>query len=426
MKRARWTTGRNLSGFVFAVLMSYSLHWGVNAAEKPIGDISMGMSRPKDPEGVKRRELSRSRVIELNQQIRPIFIGGDESATTPLPVSWWVEHCELREYAAKPEYRSRQQKGYEGPRRTSKNEPLTCEWTLNWQGSHLLLGEIDDAHLRLKSKDTAARYGLRGEITWAKMNERSKNAAAKPDDRSFDTGVYCRGFTIETPQKQQTFIQYYLFFGWNETDSPPTTDIGNHEADWICVEFELVPDGNAMKIDSALCHNHGRQVWVPRSVITFRDGRPVVYLERGTNEPWMWASPVGMVPGKIPDGAVANATFEATSVGDWQFGGESDDWSVVRQHEGKGPTLSVEGVTVIPDLRAPNNSGAFFVTSYAGWYGDDWHPGASVVVGVKTFAGFIPTGLKKVYVTVLHGAGCPRGPRYQWKMWFRDFEDPKP
>src|SRR5687768_3430880 len=62
----------------------------VTAAEKPIGDISLGMSRPKDPPGTTRRELPRDRVIELNRQIRPIFIAGDSSAKTPLPVSWWV------------------------------------------------------------------------------------------------------------------------------------------------------------------------------------------------------------------------------------------------------------------------------------------------------------------------------------------------
>jgi hypothetical protein len=362
-------------------------------------------------------ELKPSDQRYFLNQLAPVIVSGEPGAAPPLPVSWYVEHCQLRSYAHADKYFSRQQDGYKERVSDTGAEQLNTAKVLDRLRERRKTGV--DEHYRLNFKEARFRTGddPKDRMTWEVLRHRTV-AASMSEDIFVDTGVYGRACLISN---KTIFVQYFLLFGWNETDTPPTTDVGNHEGDWICISFAAdISDVRQPRIISAIFHNHGRQIFAERKALKFRDGEhPLVFLERGTNEPWPFAGKWGYVEGTVPDGITVNEVFKAKKVGDWSFGGEKDDWSVVREHEGKGPELIIKHVTVLePRVHVDTDKVVDFIRDFDGWYGDDWHPGFTVnTPAAKKTWGFIPRpGLRSHYVTVLSDASCPSGPLHQPKM----------
>ncbi|MFI4917444.1 MAG: hypothetical protein ACIAS6_13180 [Phycisphaerales bacterium JB060] len=150
---------------------------------------------------------------------------------------------------------------------------------------------------------------------------RKINAAGTGANPSSPAPIYGIVRKLRAEDGNQHFsVSYYWFHAWNETAAPE--DEGNHEGDWggidltVYVPFTAGKGADAAKAEivDAIYHEHGNPNRFRREALELVRGvRPVVYLERGTNE----AHPT-------PGGT-------ARYKGPWPV-----DFPVIREHRGNG------------------------------------------------------------------------------------------
>lgn len=204
-------------------------------------------------------------------------------------------------------------------------------------------------------------------------------------------------FWSPSPGRKYVMLQYYAFFPWNETSY--SGGVGNHEGDWMCVDFNVdITDPRNPSIHSAIYHNHGRQILVRTSSALRYDGaRPLVFLEKGTNEPWPNAGGRGFSGFPLAPNVMLNHRFECGDDG-WR----PNEHKIVREHRGNGPQVRNFVLLNLGERGEPMPGEVQrFVMRYPGTYGG-WSKGFNYVFG-------------------RYRATCPEGPVFQRTMWDRDF-----
>jgi len=197
-------------------------------------------------------------------------------------------------------------------------------------------------------------------------------------------------------------VKYFFFFDWNETAY--SGGHGNHQGDWMCVDFQVrapngpngVPSVDNARIEYALMHNHGRVLLVPRvNYYPVRgQGRgPLVVLERGTHEPWPNSGDRGRAG--WPRGVRATQTWDDGT-------GFKSEHKVVREHEVGDNSLKYPTHGSVVDLLTSDSRSAELVRSFAGKWGE--HAEDAEFLGWK-----------------LYDATNPRGPIDNKDMWERRF-----
>jgi hypothetical protein len=200
---------------------------------------------------------------------------------------------------------------------------------------------------------------------------------------------------VEQISESQAWLHYYAFLAWDETAF--SEGFGNHEGDWLCAQLLVNLQSN--QIVAMILHNHGRQLQLDvqqsdndaRILDLSEDGHPILYLEMGTNELWPnrgfrgWS---GWPTSRIK----TNELFDDGE----GFGSEH---KIVREHLGKAQEKFYT-TGHVTDLTNSNSDAAKLVLQYQGKWGGWW----------KNY----PTG----------DVASPRSPRWQVKMWQRQFDAP--
>ena len=228
----------------------------------------------------------------------------------------------------------------------------------------------------------------------------SKNILRKTpgNSKAIQQGRGIFGRATERGQTENALIcevSYYLFLTWNVTAYDKGE--GNHEGDWIAVDFQVyVPNGDVSNayIMYGLFHNHGRVLLVDKKLVEMdkEEKRPLIYLERGTNEPWPNAGGRGF--NGWPDGV------KTTKL--WPCGeGLESEYKVVREHRGSKVKYDTHKKVKNLDGSPEEDDEIYLFREYRGQWGeyddDDYK--------------------------WLHGqdATNPRSPRWNEKMWKRNF-----
>jgi hypothetical protein len=219
---------------------------------------------------------------------------------------------------------------------------------------------------------------------------------------------------VEDGGRDQYVVQYFLLFGRNDTnvlgtvrpsgrDGPHET--GNHEGDWVCVEFTVrAADPKQPRFLRGVYHNHGRQIFVDydRSGFLGRGTRPYVFLEKGTNEPWPFASKEGIKDGddRIPRGVSASRRYGGIeNASTAPFG-----VALVRTHAQDSLRQDIPTVVNVgSEAYGKTGDEVWFFHHFNGRYGSIWY--------------------KSAFGKELDPAS-PRGPVYQPAMWKREHAEP--
>ncbi|MGE0252265.1 MAG: hypothetical protein AB7O99_05935 [Dongiaceae bacterium] len=191
-------------------------------------------------------------------------------------------------------------------------------------------------------------------------------------------------------------VKYFLFLAWNETAY--STGEGNHEGDWIGIDLQVrvpveggKPNINQSQILYGLYHNHGRILLVQPSMMErMPDGRPIVLMEKGTNEAWPNRGSRGF--GGWPDGLQATKDFGRGE-------GDKSEHKVVREHYGKGIPYDTWGKMV--NLETSDADAAWLVMNYRGQWGEEDDDDLQWLTG--------------------HDVTNPYSPCWNPKMWDRSF-----
>lgn len=333
---------------------------------------------------------TRGRAFEdqLLKTASPIFYpGGGEAHGPPLPIDWYVQNCKVVGF---PTDLSRLKPAVENGR-----EQLTMREVVDRAAA-------DPAHwYRLTFRDHTQRRGGR-EIAWGR-----------------DTRIY--GRVSDGGPADEYVVQYFLLFGWNDTDTPATRggwtplglgvpssrgqrpdNAGNYEGDWICVEFTVrASDPKKPNFLRGVFHNHGRQIFIDyaKSGFVGRGTRPFVFLEKGTNEPWPFASNEGIKDGddRIPRCVSVTKRFGGIENASTAPGG----YSLVRTHEQEWLERDVNTVVNVSSEAYGKKGGeVWFFHHFTGRYGSIWY--------------------KNLYGPKALDTPSPRGPVYQPAVWKRE------
>lgn len=220
-----------------------------------------------------------------------------------------------------------------------------------------------------------------------------------------------------------------MFFGYNVTDHPdeaigPCGNFGNHEGDLVCVEFEVQrPASGPARLLRAVYNNHGRKIFIDSPAgLRYEQGRPIVYLERESQEPVPWPGGCGFAPESIvPPCVGTDEIFVPENVsspwGTYSFGGECEDFQVVREHFGEHFGAGSSGflVTSIVNLGESDVPGpsleAQFLDRYPGLFGDE-------AFDEGCFCFLFDKACFKI-----KNVDSPKGPRRQGSMWCRERHD---
>jgi hypothetical protein len=167
-------------------------------------------------------------------------------------------------------------------------------------------------------------------------------------------------------------VKYFIFLAWNETHFPGGE--GNHEGDWGCIDLQVKETFNpgaeaSFEVLYAIYHHHGKQT-ITVDFDKTEDGRPVVYLERGTNE----SHPKP---------------------------GDDDYFDAVRPHDGRGLAYDTRGF--VRNLNTVKDVDCDLVRSYRGQWGE------------------IDIDNAKSVPWIGQDVTNPPGPPWQEKMWLRSF-----
>ncbi|HEY6261879.1 MAG TPA: HYR domain-containing protein [Nitrospiraceae bacterium] len=317
----------------------------------------------------------------------------------PLPISWYLAHCELQVY-----YHPQRTTDYNGTDdpgtlvASTGGLPLTLEIVIPMVKITL----PEHYFYRLKFKSPESDY---------------QNGKDPNDPRTWTIGrdrqdcLYGRCTRLDGAPSNYYLVQYYLFFGWNDVDADRNDigcPIGNHEGDIVCVEFEVRYDSPIdKKIVRAVYHEHGRQVFIDDpSILDYSTGHPVVYLEKENHEALPWRGGCGFVAGTVPQCVGINKYFDSMDVSIFSVpvAGECDDVPTVREHYGRGVEMLITSAINLGERGFPGPTlEAQFVLAYGGLYG---HEGTACCDD--------PFGSPNC-----EHVDSPPGPPFQAKMWDR-------
>jgi hypothetical protein len=324
------------------------------------------------------------------QEFSPVWWPGEMGQAAPQPIDWMCRHGRWKIF--------RNSDGSQVDAIPAAEAPYT-------------VAQMQAFYLQARSQYPTSQYS----IAWSYYNARDRFNQAPGDVFTWqmaaaqNRGIYGRVWQPDPSVPDRYGVQFFAHFGWNETDAPWFYDIGNHEGDWVCVDLTVRgSSASGYRIESAVFHNHGRQVFVedPRALV--RTGNRVhVFLERGTNELLPWAGQSGFQPGDtaMPQRVPRWVSTNHRLFGNWGFGQtctleyESDcnlGYTAVREHEADGPG----GFVIIA-----KNIGEHNPNNPAQWAGSD--PEARFIHVVAARYGSV--------------GECPQGPPYQSKMWRRDY-----
>jgi hypothetical protein len=321
---------------------------------------------------------------QLLATLAPVWMTPVPGHSGPLPIDWNVRHSFLLWYTSDSgDYVD-----------DTGGTPLTPQLVLDTMAAHRSAGL--NYHYRFGYHDTDYRFGddPNDPMSWAIARDRG-------------IGLYGRVTNAPNARAGCYLVQYFLFFGWNETDTPPGCDAGNHEGDWICVQFEVEASDLANpRIYDCVFHNHGRQTFVESPAALEFDGtHPRVYLEHDTNEPWPFAAAGGFQPGAVRPCVSTNKRFYLT--GEFcTLEYETDcnlGYTAVREHEAEGPAYLISAVVNVGEAGHPYpSSESRFFQGYDGWWGNTWETSC--------------------YWIELLDTSPPNSPRFNPKMWDRAYD----
>jgi len=314
-----------------------------------------------------------SMEAQLLSGLAPVWHSPHPGHRAPLPLDWAVRRCRVHWHASDDKAAPRI--GDTG------NTPLTLPLVLDQMQTHRRSGL--NYHYRLQFKESDFQHG--GDPT---------------DPIRWDRGarVYGRVSPLAGPATHY-LVQFFAYFGWNETDTPPGCDAGNHEGDWQCIELHVeASDLSQPRIYYAVLHNHGRQIFVESpAAFRFQGTHPEVFLENETQELWPYIGEQGFLAGTVPPCVSVNRTFGDVENDATAFGG----YSVVRDHEGHGGAFLLPVVNVGERGQPYPSDEARFFQGFDGWYGSSWSD--------------------ECWFWDIVDTSPPSGPAFQSKMWDRAY-----
>jgi hypothetical protein len=331
--------------------------------------VVLAIAQTSAADATKRGRAFEDQLLKTASPI--LFPGGGQRHAPPLPIDWYVQKCELVGF----DYDLSQLM----PDVENGREPLTMQDIVE------RISRDRKHSYRLTFKDHTQRDGAR-DIGWE--NE------SRMYGRVIDAGP------------EQYVVQYFLLFGWHEPDGAAWPRPGSHEGDWVCVEFKLrASDPRKPTFLGGVYHNHGRQIFVDcaRSGFLGRGTRPFVFLEKGTNQPWPFASDEGIKDDdrRIPPGISASQRFgaiENTSTAPAGF-------AMVRKHHEERLERDVATVVNVGSERyGRKGDEVWFFHHFTGRYGSIWS--------------------KNMYGPKALDMYSPRGPVHQPAVWKREHGKP--
>ncbi|MBS0195295.1 MAG: hypothetical protein JSR77_00900 [Planctomycetes bacterium] len=274
---------------------------------------------------------------------------------------------------------------------------------------------VAEAAAFMRSRDDRGA-GLRarhtdGDFRWGYSNI-SGGESSWPDAIARNDGLYGRVWRPWEAYPDIYSVQYFVYLTWNETTV--SGGEGNHEGDWLCVDFgvDLRANPQYPTILHAIYHNHGRQFFVEPRCLEFEDGHPMVYPENGVNEAWpARGQGVGWATGQswpARDGFAANQNFDYEGSAYTSEGlscrdhlGQGNRWETYRhsiKNIGEASSYNMcSPVGQFPSVRSLCGDEGTFLLLYQGRYGDR---------GEGDF----------------YEGDPPRSPVYQAKLWSRSWK----
>lgn len=354
----------------------------ISCAVAAAGAILVRPARGQDSDRDSVPDSIESQVLSA---LAPVWYSPEPSHTGPQSIEWMCRHGFVRYYLP----------GNSSQQRYPTGEPaLTPDQFLSELTSLRASGAYDFQWGYYNADDD--RYN---NVSWDPMGW----AYCQSNDK----GVYGR-VHVSPDDPHLLSVQYYMHFGWNETDTPPGCDAGNHEGDWVGVDFD-VDATNLLRprIVRAFYHNHGRQIFIESpEALNFSGSHPHVYLERGTQEAWPFAAEHGMSYwDQIPACISTNKRLMWDDCPMEMESGCNGGYTAVREHEGTGGGFFIAPLNVGERCAPADNAEARFFFRFDGKYGSEFHSGC-------------------YWVDYLN-ASCPSGPPHAEngeKMWYRMFD----
>ena len=257
----------------------------------------------------------------------------------------------------------------------------------------------------------AANYSLRNYYLWG---DSPSDVRSWPISISLGEGVYGRVWRPWSNYPHIYSVQYFVLLTWNETSYSGGN--GNHESDWVCVDFAIdIRTGyDNPPIIHAIYHNHGQQNFVTPELLEYENGHPVVYIEKGTNEAWPNRGTRGLDGWPRSNGFATDVNWDDHTEW-WQdlligiftwYGQEVSEYKIHREHDGNGNRYATHNVPNIGDVHPTNGAVSLcgdegmFLLRYQGKYGYEY-------TDILNLADVSP----------------PTGPPWQDKMWDRAWKD---
>lgn len=252
---------------------------------------------------------------------------------------------------------------------------------------HTIVNREATSNLLLKFRDEGWKWG-----------DSTTDPTSWPDAIARRRGVYGRVWRPWPGNYPNLYsVQYFMLFTWNESGDCDILNDFRHDGDIMCVDYCV--DANAAggaTIVHGIYHVHGKQVFATRDIINFENGHPVVFLERGANEPWPNAGMDGMAGWPQSDGFALSSLI---------CGSVLAESCCVREHRGLGTTY--------PTANIPNIGEA------------PWPDGASAESRAYFPLGTLDNQLFLQYPGSWgRSGGPPSGPAFQSKMWRREVDGP--
>ena len=311
-------------------------------------------------------EFSEEQRAELLRTLSPYFISDGPDGRPPVNPSFFAENCRIFDVSS--------EKWLTAP---SGQIGWKAEELLKW----LQLGDHSPQSARWKI--SAEEWRLQGTVKSGRDRCRRSTEVAIREGN----GVFGHVAHLEADCYS---VKYFLFLAWNETAF--FGGEGNHEGDWLCLDLQVTADDPTKPhIDYAFYHNHGRVLLVEPDALYLRDGRPVAYMEKGSNE--LWPNRGGRGLGGHPPSGVLATKY-------WPSGeGENSEYMVVREHRGQG--LVYDTLGKVCNLEVCRDLNCRLVLEYRGEWGERRVNRFQWLSGVKVTS--------------------PPSPRWNAKMWDRDF-----
>lgn len=293
----------------------------------------------------------------LLSALEPVWVPGETQQPPPQNIGWMLPHGYIQ-------WRDAGVGGQWTGRYPALNASAPLAGFISTLRNHVSQGRAYE--YQFAYFDNQFRYSEDGAdtLTWARCVTESR-------------GVYGRVWQPSGAAANEYSVQYFMHFGWNETDTPSGCDAGNHEGDWIGVDFDV--DATSItqpRIIRAVYHNHGRQIIVQSPAgLLFSGTHPHVYLERGTNETWPNAGDHGFYGDEPPPLITTNRRLEAAGCTGEHTTHCNQGYTAVRQHWGSGGEYRITARN-LGELGADAIDPVYnFILEYPGMYGSWWSSG---------------------------------------------------